>query len=280
MNYTGCWNGIAIVGGAILVALAVVELARRLFPHEALRQGHDATGNMLAVVGTLYAVLLGLIVVDAMTRFERAMEVVQLESNCLVDVYLIASRLPEPQRVRVQKLCRLYAEQVVRLEWPAMERAQMSTDARRTALALAQSLDDFEPQTEAHKTVYPFLLEKISELWDMRRDRGGTALYGIPAVEWVSLILGAVVTVFFAGLFSVGNDRLQMVVTTLTALVIGLNLYLVCLFGYPFAGELSVSSRPFDVDIDVFRGVYSVRPAPAGESPSRSEPVSPEPVRP
>jgi hypothetical protein len=147
-----------------------------------------------------------------------------------------------------------------------MERAEMNMDARRTALALAQSLNDFEPQTEAHKTVYPFLLEKISELWDMRRERGGTALYGIPVVEWVSLILGAVVTVFFAGLFSVGNARLQMVVTTLTALVIGLNLYLVCLFGYPFAGELSVSSRPFDVDVDVFHGVYDASPAPEGEA--------------
>ena len=270
MNYTGCWNGIAIVGGAILVALAVVALARRLFPHEALRQGHDATGNLLAVVGTLYAVLLGLIVV-ALARFERAMDVVQLESNCLADVYLIAARLPEPQRARVQNLCRVYAEQVVTLEWPAMERAQMNMDARRTALALAQSLDDFEPQTEAHKTVYPFVLEKISKLWDMRRNRGGTALYGIPAVEWVSLILGAVVTIFFAGLFSVGNARLQMVVTTLTALVIGLNLYLVCLFGYPFAGELSVSTRPFDIDLDVFRGMYDARPVPDGESQTSTE---------
>ncbi len=100
------------------------------------------------------------------------------------------------------------------------------------------------------------------------RDRGGTALYGIPVVEWVALILGAVVTVFFAGLFSVGNGRLQMVITGLTALVIGLNLYLVCLFGYPFAGELSVSSRPFKVDIDVFSGMYDARPAHDGEQHS------------
>jgi hypothetical protein len=98
MNYSGCWNGIAIIGGAILVALAVVALARRLFPHEALRQGHDATGNLLAVVGTLYAVLLGLIVVDAMANFERAMEVVQLESNCLADVYPRANRRPAPSK--------------------------------------------------------------------------------------------------------------------------------------------------------------------------------------
>ena len=260
MIYTGCWNGIAIVGGVIIVALAVVALARRLFSPESLRQGHDATGNLLAIVGTLYAVLLGLIVVDAMARFEKAMEIVQLESNCLADVYLLAERLPEPQQTRVQNLCRTYAEQVVNLEWPSMERARMSMAARRTALALAQSLNDFEPETEAHKTVYPCMLEEIRELWDKRRDRAGTAQYGIPVVEWVSLILGGVVTIFFAGLFSVGNSRLQTVITTLAALVIGLNLYLVCLFGYPFAGELSVSSRPFQIDLDVFRGVYDAGP--------------------
>ena len=265
MEYSGCWNGIGIVGSGIAIALAAVALARRLFSAESLREGHDATGSMLAIVGTLYAVLLGLIVVDAMARFERAMDIVQLESNCLADVYLLAERLPEPQHTRVQDLCRDYAERVVNLEWPAMEHARMHVDARRAALALAQSLNDFEPETEAHKTVYPSILEKISELWDMRRDRAGTAQYGIPVVEWAALILGAMVTVFFAGLFSVGDSRLQTVITVLTALVIGLNLYLVCLFGYPFAGELSVSSRPFQIDLDVFRGVYDARPTHEGE---------------
>jgi len=33
--------------------------------------------TVLSIVGTLYAVLLGLIVVDAMVRFERAMDEVQ-----------------------------------------------------------------------------------------------------------------------------------------------------------------------------------------------------------
>lgn len=271
MVYTGCWNGIAICAGGIVVALAVVALARRLFSPEELRQGHDATGNLLAVVGTFYAVLLGLVVVDAMAHFEQAMQIVQTESNCLADVYLLAERLPEPQHSRVRNLCRTYAEQVVTLEWSAMERAQMSGEARRTAVALAQSLDDFEPQTEAQKTVYPCILQNIAELWDKRRDRAGTAEYGIPTVEWVSLILGGVVTVFFAGLFSVGNTRLQTVITILMAFVIGLNLYLVCLFGYPFAGELSVSRHPFVVDLDVFRGVYDSRPTPEGESQTSPE---------
>jgi hypothetical protein len=172
MVYTGCWEGIAIIGGGILASLLIVAFSRRLFPADVLRDGHHATGNLLAIVGTLYAVLLGLLVVDAMVRFERAMDGVQAESNSLADIYLLAERLPAVQRA---------------------------------------------------------------------------------------------VTVFFAGLFSVANLRLQTVITGLVALVIGLNLYLMSLYGYPFAGELTVSKRPFQIDLAIFEGAYADGPAHAGE---------------
>ena len=98
MNYSGCWNGIVIVGGGMLAALAIVSMTRRLFTSAELRDGHEFTGALLAIVGTLYAVLLGLVVVDAMVRFERAMDGVQMESNSLADIYLLGARLPEPYR--------------------------------------------------------------------------------------------------------------------------------------------------------------------------------------
>lgn len=265
MDYSGCWIGMAIVGSGMVAALTAVAIAQRLFPADVLRTGHEATGNVLAIVGTLYAVLLGLIVVDAMTHFEKAMDIVQSEANSLADTYLLAERLPEPQRARVQGLCRDYAEQVVKFEWPAMERARMSVAAQRTALALARSLHDFEPRTEVDKTVYPNILEEIEDLWDRRRERAGMAEYGIPVIEWVSLILGGVVTMFFTGLFTAGNTRLQIVITTLAAVVISLNLYIACLLAYPFAGELSVSTRPFAIDLAVFSGAYHDLPACEGE---------------
>jgi hypothetical protein len=252
MTYAGCWNGIAIVGGGVLAALALTRVTQRLFAADELREGHEFTGALLAIVGTLYAVLLGLVVVDAMVRFERAMDGVQMESNCLADIFLLGDRLPEPYRTRIREHCRTYARQVVELEWPLMERGRMSPDARMTALAISTSLGGFEPASEAEKIIYPSLLEQIRQLWDRRRDRAGTCESGIPAVEWVALVMGAGVTMFLGGLFQVGCGRLKVVVTVLTALVIGLNLYLVCLFGYPFAGELSVSNQPFVGDIALF----------------------------
>jgi undecaprenyl pyrophosphate phosphatase UppP len=266
MNYTGCWNGIAIVVGGMLAALAVASASQRFFRAEELQDGHDSTGSLLAIVGTLYAVLLGLFVVDVMSRFDKACDCVQMESNSLADIFHLADGLPEPYRHTIRSSCRTYAKQVVELEWPTMERAQMSVEARMTALALAQSLRDFEPATEAQKIIHPVLLEQIRELWDRRRDRAGTVEYGIPVVEWVTLIVGAVVTVFIGSLMHVASHRLKMAVIAMTALVIGLNLYLICLFGYPFAGELSVADRPFRVDLAIFDGVYDHAAAHAGES--------------
>lgn len=266
MVYTGFWNGIAIVSAGVVISLAVVAAARRLFPAADLQDGHEATGTLLAIVGTLYAVLLGLVVVDAMARFDKAAESARMESNCLADIFLLSDQLPEPYRERVRDICRTYARQVVEVEWPAMEKARMSVEARVTAVSLTRAFDGFEPATEAQKIVYPELLEQVRELWDHRRDRAAAAENGIPTIEWVVLIVGGIVTIFLGGLFHVESSRLQNVVTAMTGLVIGLNLYLVCLFGYPYAGDLSVSNRPFKIDIAIFEGAYDRVPAHEGES--------------
>jgi hypothetical protein len=258
MTYSGCWGGVAIVLGGIVAAVVLSLATQWLFRSDELREGHDFTGALLSVVGTLYAVLLGLVVVDAMVRFERAMDGVQMESNCLADIFLLGERLPEPYRSRIHEHCRRYVHQVVELEWPLMAEGRMSADAVASALAIARSLDGFEPTSEAEKIIYPSLLDQIRELWDHRRGRAGACESGIPAVEWVALVMGAGVTMFLGGLFQVGSGRLKMVVTVLAALVIGLNLYLVSLFGYPFSGELTVSKHPFLSDMRLFD-----RPPPA-----------------
>lgn len=270
MIYTGTLNGVLMVGGGVLASLFLVILVRSRFSPEQLTRSHDATGNMLAVAGTLYAVMLGLVVVDAMVRFEKAIDVVQAEAAALADIFILAQRLPETQRNRVHDACRDYAVQVAYGEWPLMAQGLVSIDARKAGLRILRSLDDFEPTTEAEKAIFPLMLQEMQTIWDHRRERVGTAEYGIPAVEWVALLLGALVTVVFAGLFHVETFRLQMLITAMAALVIGLNLYLVSLFGYPYAGDLSVSRRPFEVDIGMFNGLFDEapiherEPAPAG----------------
>ncbi len=269
MEFHGFTTGLAIITGGIVAAICLVAAVRSIFAKEMLQQAHDITGNLLSVVGTLYAVLLGLIVVDSLVHFEHAVDVVQKESNTLADIFLLAGRLPAAPRERVQETCKAYAHRVVEDEWAQMARGQASMEARKLAFELVKSLDGFEPATESEKAVFPMLLEQMRELWDYRRERIGTAQFGVPAVEWFVLIVGGAVTVLFAGLFRTQSVSLQRFLTALAALLIGLNLYLVSLFGYPFAGELTVSSRPFQVDIAIFEGHYEDVPLQERERPAQ-----------
>ncbi|MFM8379025.1 MAG: hypothetical protein ACKOB1_06820 [Planctomycetia bacterium] len=268
MEFHGFTTGLVIITVGIVASLVLVAVVRSLFEKEILQQAHDITGNLLSVVGTLYAVLLGLIVVDSLVHFEHAVDVVQKESNTLADIFLLAGRLPDAPRERVRETCRAYAHKVVEDEWPQMAEGSASMEARKLAFELAKSLDGFEPATESEKAVFPMLLEQMRQLWDYRRERIGTAEYGVPAVEWFVLVVGGAVTVLFAGLFRTQSVSLQRFLTALAALLIGLNLYLVALFGYPFSGELTVSSRPFQVDIAIFEGRFASAPLPHEERPA------------
>jgi hypothetical protein len=266
--YTGVWNGLAVVACGVIASLAMVTAARRCFKQDVLHRAHDATGNLLAVVGTLYAVMLGLVVVDAMVRFENAVDVVQAESTSLADIYLLAERFPEPYRSRIHRGCRDYAVTVVEKEWPLMARGLVSVDARKAGLRLLRAIDGFEPKTETEKAIFPLMIQEMQATWDHRRERVSTAQFGLPAVEWAALLIGAMVTVLFAGLFSVESFRLQALITALASLVIVLNLYLVSLFAYPYAGDLIVSSQPFKIDIGMLDGMFDETPAHDRELPA------------
>ncbi|MBM3955540.1 MAG: DUF4239 domain-containing protein [Planctomycetes bacterium] len=256
--------GLFMIGG-VAGALVVVAITRLLFKGDVLRDAHGVTGNLLAVTGTLYAVTLGLIVVDAMTRFEQAVDTVQQQSNYLLESFHLANRLSEPARSRVQQRCRDYAVAVVEQEWPAMAAGRTSAEARAAMTSITRALDGFEPISASEQAVFPLLIGQISSLWHHRRERLGTAAFGIPAIEWVALFVGAAATIVFTGLFAVDNSRLHVLLTVMVALMIGLNLYLVSLFGYPFAGDLSLSAATFRHDLAIFDEMLSARPGGAGE---------------
>lgn len=271
MVHSGITYGLIIVGGSVLAALLVVELFRRLFSPADLEKASGLIGSILAIVGTFYGILLGLIVVDCLTRFEKSIDSVRAESNCLADIFLLAERLPAPYGERVRGLCRRYALLVVQKEWPLMEQGSMSMEARKTAVELFRGLHDFEPATEAEKAIYPVVLDLERQLWDNRRERAHAVEFGIPAIEWAALILGSVATIVLVGLYASEHIGIQRFSVSMAAAVIALNLYLVLLFGYPFAGELYVSRRPFEIDIDIFDGVYDSSPAHSREGGAVSD---------
>ncbi len=79
MQLDSYFGGVVVVFLSTLVFVAGLLITRKLVDLNKLRASHEVGGYPLSVVGTLYAVLLGLVFVDAMEKFQVARDVTQSE---------------------------------------------------------------------------------------------------------------------------------------------------------------------------------------------------------
>ena len=68
---------------------------------------------------------------------------------------------------------------------------------------------------------------------------------GLPDLLWVVLIAGALTTVSFTFLFETGNPKGQVVMVALFSALVALILLTVLLMDFPFTGDITVPSTPF-----------------------------------
>lgn len=244
------WVGVPAIIMTTILILYAQALVKRYVGNETIRKCHEVGGFYLSMVGTFYAVLLGLIVIDAMTKFQQAEKIVSIEASSLVKIYINADRFPEQQE-KLEKIIEEYIKETTEVEFPLMEKGEISTKARDLAFSMLQVVKFIEPVTENQKAIYPDILNLISDFLDSRRDRTSSNNFGEPAVEWIILLIGAIITTVFTFFFTMESDAIHLIMRGMATLIILMSLYLILLFGSPFSGDLKVSSEPFKTMIKV-----------------------------
>ncbi len=232
-----------IVAFSLLIGLCQLGLRRRLGP-DRIRQCHEVGGYYLAIVGSFYAVLLGLIVYAAMDKFSKAESTVENEARAILGIHTLASQFGDEGRAIRESIAN-YTHEVIVNEWRLMEENKVSLSARKYFIETIDRIKKIEPVTENQKALYPLLVSEIINLWDSRRDRTKVTNYGLPGAEWTVLILGAAITLFFTLFFTIESQSIHLFMTGMIALLISASLYLVLLFGAPFSGDLKVSNTGF-----------------------------------
>lgn len=239
--------GTGLIAASTVAAVAGLIVLRRFGYFRSLIISHEASGQYLSIVGTLYAVLLGLIVVDAMGRFQTAATLVGEESNAMAEVLYLSGRMPAPIRAEVHRRVAEYARLVIDEEWETMTRGEHLPEARRACFGLMRTVRDWEPSTESEKAAYAASVEAAAAFWNSRRLRIIACQRGIPPLEWCAVILGAIVTVALTYFLVLDDVRIQVALTAMVAVLIALNIFLVLMFAYPFSGDLRVSPDSFRV---------------------------------
>jgi hypothetical protein len=149
---------------------------------------------------------------------------------------------------------------VVDEEWPLMEqgRTPQMENTQETTRGwvliddIRATLQEVEPRTVAEQALYAEGLDQVQRLADARRTRLVAAEESIPAVLWVVLVVGGMVTVGFAYLFGLDNTWAHRLMVVSLAGVIALMLFTIGAMDHPFSGGARIGTGAFELVLNRF----------------------------
>lgn len=239
----------------MLLAVGGVLLVRKRVSSEFLKEHHDVADPMLSIIGTLFAVLLGFMVANAMQRFEEARINTQQEASAVANVYRVATGLPEPTRSKLMHAAVDYVDSVINDEWPKLATKGTSEKAWHAYNELWNVCAHYTPSGNGDNNLHASLLSFMGTVGDTRRMRVGALHNGLPRDLWVVLLAGGIATIGFTYFFGIQNLRLQIVMTSMVSLAICLNMFLLFSFDDPFSGDVMISPTCFQNVRDNFSAI-------------------------
>lgn len=239
------YGGSALISAVVLGSLILQRLILLRLGRETLEGFHEVGGYYMSAVGTLYAVILGLVVVDTSNKFSEARANVVNEANALTEVYALAEKMPETEGAAIKSAIRDYVNIALEEGWTHMQNGERDLSEVNAFRNIMKAARNVEPETENQKALYPALIDSFLSASESRRGRLNFDQYNIPQVEWLSLVLGGLITIAFTFFFALEHERAQSLMTGMVAFMLSLNLYIAFLFSSPYSGDLQVSKDPF-----------------------------------
>lgn len=246
INMNTVANGFFITALTIVLSVGGLWLVHTRVQSDKLKMHHDVADPYLSVVGTLFAVLLGFMVANAMTRFEEARVTCQSEASAVGNVFRAATGLPEKNRTIIQHACEQYVDLVINEEWPVMSKKHTSDKAWNAYNDIWNDCVKFVPSNDGETNLQAAIMGYLGVLGDARRMRVGALHNGLPAILWFVLFAGGTATIAFTYFFGIENLKLQIAMTSLVSFSICLNLFLLSCFDDPFSGDVMIHPSAFE----------------------------------
>jgi Protein of unknown function (DUF4239) len=94
------------------------------------------------------------------------------------------------------------------------------------------------------------VFDQFNVLIERRRERLSSVSKGLPGTVWGVLFVGAFVNIMLTWLLVINNRKLDIIINTLSGLLLGSLIFLIAAMDNPFRGEFSVSSEAFELLLD------------------------------
>lgn len=237
-----------IIGLSTILSVTGLILVRKRFSPDLLKACHEVGGVMLAVIGTLYAIIIGMIVVNSQAKVEQASQMAISESNMLSSIFHLATTFEQPARDEIKEAIHQYASVVVEQDWSKVEQGKEKEASIPAYQKLWKTVTGYTPVNNKDQQSYSLMLSNMEELTAARRFRMVSAKGGLPLVLWAVLIAGGVLTIWFTYFFYMESLVAQIIMTAGVAIFMSMNVYLIYICQNPYRVELGVKRTGFGYD--------------------------------
>ena len=229
----------------LLTALAMTGplLVRRRVSLERLRGNNEVAGFKFAVIGVLYAVLLGFVVIISWERYYDAEKALAVEAGAAATIYRLSGGLDETTDAALRAAMTAYLKSVLADDWPAMAIGRSSPVTTRILSDLYAELVRYRPADLHDSDLQKDLLTEFDELTRARRERLVMGEGTVPNVIWFVLSLGAVLTICFTYFFGNRNVIAQSLMTGVLAAIIFSAMLVVVAMDRPYTGAVMLSKE-------------------------------------
>jgi Protein of unknown function (DUF4239) len=233
-----------VVGVTTTLTMVLTVLVRHLVGYDKLATNNEVAGFKFAVLGVVYAVLLGFAVITAWEKFRDAQEAVTMEAASTATVYRLAGGLSGPTASAVRAGVRHYLTAVLAGETLSMEHAQEDVATTLALNDLYTTALTLKPANFGEAAVFQQILGELAAVTEARRERLELSAGTVPGIVWSALLGGAILNVAFALFFGTRHVAAQVIMAGMLSAVIFTALFVVVMINYPFSGAVRVSMEP------------------------------------
>lgn len=233
------------LGLPCLIVLSGLFVVRHFIPHTHLKKHHEISGPIFSALGTVYGILLTLIITNTWHSYDQTATNVVQEARCLEALDQCARALPSGQGDKIRPLLQKYRDQVVTLEWPLLAHGQKSQEVTET---LRQIVWAYADPSHASCDSCPFFSESVRllhRLDSLRASRIDDAQSGLLPFLWCVLLAGGALTMSFCFLFGAEDFFTHAAMTLILTLVIALGFLTIVLLDFPFTGAVCIPPTDF-----------------------------------
>lgn len=231
---------------AIGLAGAGQVLIHRRFRRQDFIAHNEVGGVIMAVSGTLYAVVLGFLTVVVWEHYLEARQLVVMESDADIDVWHTAAGLAPDVRTRVRADMIRYAHIMTDREWPLMRQGRSDEIAAAISMDAIDATATFVPANMSQSNAQSATLGQLTTMHDARQQRIAINAVGVSWFEWLILLIGATCIVCFCWLFGLRNARTQLLMTATVATIIVSTLVLLFELQYPFRSDVGIGPEAWN----------------------------------